>query len=77
LIPIDQSPKPTDNIFMSIDTSTMAELQEAADRAAKGIRDPDAMRKALARLAVAREELRKRVGILDVSVDLIRSARDQ
>ena len=62
---------------MSIDTSIMTELQEAADRAAKGIRDPEAMRKALRRLNATREEIRNRVGTLDVAVDLIRSARDQ
>jgi hypothetical protein len=62
---------------MSIDTSIMAELQQAADRAAKGIRDPEAMRKALSRLSATREEIRTRVGTLDIAVDLIRSARDQ
>ena len=74
---LDQYAKLAENKYVSIDTSIMTELQETADRAAKGIRDPEAMRKALGRLNVAREELRKRVGTLDVAVDLIRSARDQ
>jgi len=62
---------------MSIDNSIMTELHEAAERAGKKVRDRDAMRRACQRLDVAREELRKRVGTLDVAVDLIRSARDR
>ena len=62
---------------MSIDTSIMAELQQAADNAGKGIRDPVAMRRAIESMDAAREELRKRVGILNVAVDLIRYTRDQ
>jgi Arc/MetJ-type ribon-helix-helix transcriptional regulator len=54
----------------------MAELQAAADRAARGVRDPEAVRKALRRMNGTREEIRSRVGTLDVAVDLIRSARD-
>jgi hypothetical protein len=62
---------------MSIDTSILIELQEAADKAAKGIRDHDAMRRACERMDAAREELRRRVGTLDVAVELIRDARDE
>lgn len=61
---------------MSIDTSIMAELRDAADRAAKGIRDPEAMRRACERMDRGREEVYKRVGLLNVAVDLIREARD-
>lgn len=62
---------------MSIDTSIMAELCEAVDRIQKGIRDPQAMRKAAARMDREREELRKRIGTVNVAVDLIREARDE
>jgi hypothetical protein len=74
---LDQFRKQTDNTCMSIDNYIMIELQEAAERAAKKVRDPAAMRRACQRLDAAREELRSRVGTLDVSVDLIRSGRDQ
>jgi hypothetical protein len=74
---LQQHLKRTDNFTMSIDTSVMAELQEAADSAAKGIRDPEAMRKALSRMTATREEIRTRLGTIDVAVDLIGSARDQ
>ncbi|HEX3998746.1 MAG TPA: hypothetical protein VHX65_09375 [Pirellulales bacterium] len=66
-----------DNPFVSIDNFIMAELHEAAERAGKKVRDRDAMRRACSQLDVAREELRKRVGTLDIAVGLIRSGRDQ
>jgi len=66
---------------MSIDTSIpaelMAELQLAADRAGAGIRDREAMKKAAEGMDREREELRKRVGVLSVAVDLIRESRDE
>jgi hypothetical protein len=66
---------------MSIDTSitaeAMAELQLAADRASKGIRDPEAMKKAAERMDRNREAVRAKVGVLNVAVDLIRSGRDE
>lgn len=61
---------------MGIDTSTIAELQEAADRATKGVRDPEAMRRACEQMDRSREELRRRVGTLNIAVDLVRDARD-
>ena len=66
---------------MSIDTSitaeAMAALQLAADRASKGIRDPEAMKKAAERMDRNREAVRAKVGVLNVAVDLIRSGRDE
>lgn len=65
---------------MSIDTiisaETMIRMQEGADRAAKGIRDPERMRTACERMDRMREELRQRVGTLNIAVDLIRDARN-
>jgi succinate dehydrogenase/fumarate reductase flavoprotein subunit len=54
-----------------------AELQEALDNAAKGIRDPEQMKAACEEMDRLREELRQRVGELNVAVDLIREARDE
>ena len=48
-------------------------MQEAADNAAKGIRDADAMRKAREEMDRMREE---RCGAVDVAVELIRDARN-
>jgi hypothetical protein len=66
---------------MSIDTSitaeAMAELQLAADRAAIGVRDPEAMRRACVEMDRMREETFKRIGEVNVAVDLVRSARDE
>jgi hypothetical protein len=60
-----------------METHTASELQEIADRAARGIRDPQEMRKAIDEMNQAREELRKKIGIVSVAVDLVREARDQ
>jgi hypothetical protein len=54
----------------------MAELQAAADRAAKGIRDPEILAKACERMDRLREEIRRQHGILDVGVPAIRELRD-
>lgn len=55
---------------------TMTELQDAADRAAQGSRDPADMRRALDEANRAREELRKTLGTVDLAVELIREARN-
>jgi hypothetical protein len=68
---------------MSIDTpparipaGLMAELQAAADRAATGARDPEAMRKASEEMDRIREEIRRQHGILDIGGPAIRELRD-
>ena len=55
----------------------MAELRLAADRAAKGIRDPEIMRQACESMDRLREEIRKKHGILDIGVPEIRELRDR
>ena len=66
---------------MSIDTVVSPELvqrlQDRLERVAKGIRDPEEMRQACENMDRMREELRRRIGIVNVAVDLIRDARDQ
>ena len=54
----------------------MAELQEAADQAAKGVRDPETRRQACQRMDRMREENRKLFGEQNVGVDIIREMRD-
>ncbi|MGO9465985.1 MAG: hypothetical protein ACLQVF_17735 [Isosphaeraceae bacterium] len=53
------------------------ELQVAVDRVLKGIRDPEAMRHAAERMDRMREEMRMRVGNVDLAVPLIRETRDE
>jgi hypothetical protein len=60
----------------SISPEIMAELQRAADDAAKGIRDPEKMRKACQRMDKTREQIRQRIGIVDFAVPTIRALRD-
>ncbi len=54
----------------------MAELQQAAERAAKGIRDPEAMRQACERMDRIGEQIRKRHGVLDIGTTAIRELRE-
>ena len=55
----------------------MAELEEAARLALSGIRDPEAMRRACARMDRMREEVCRKHGILDIGVPAIRDPRDE
>jgi hypothetical protein len=63
------------NTTEPIPDDVMAELRSATERAARGIRDPEAMRRACERMDRMREELRGRTGQLDIAVELIREAR--
>jgi len=59
-----------------ISHEVMAELREAADKAAKGLRDPDAARQACERMDRMREKNRKLFGDQDIGVEIIRAMRD-
>jgi hypothetical protein len=59
----------------AIVTPAYDQLGEAIERLVRGERDPDAMRAACERMDKMREELRARIGTVDVAVDLIREAR--
>jgi hypothetical protein len=53
-----------------------ADLQLAADRAARGVRDPEAMRLACERMDRMRAETFRAYGLLEVGVPAIRALRD-
>jgi len=53
------------------------EVQAAVDRVLKGVRDPEAMGQAAERMDRMREEMRQRVGNVDLAVPLIRETRDE
>ena len=65
---------------MSIDIPhTTEEMQASArnlERASNGERDPEDMKLALKELTRAREELRQRIGTVNIAVELIRDARN-
>jgi hypothetical protein len=67
---------PTTNSNNLIPEQVMAELQAAAERAAKGVRDPEIMAKACERMDRLREEIRRQHGVLDIGVPAIRELRD-
>lgn len=68
------------NITMSTDAITIAEavkeLDQAIARLMRSDRDPEIMRRAAERMDQMREDLRKRIGTVDIAVDLIRDARE-
>jgi hypothetical protein len=59
-----------------IPSDLMAELQEAAARAAKSLRDPETMRRACERMDRIGEQIRQRHGVLDIGTPAIRELRD-
>jgi hypothetical protein len=66
----------TETFPTAIPPALMAELQAAADLAASGVRDPEAMRKASADMDRIREEIRQTHGVLDIGGPAIRDLRD-
>ncbi|HUY35765.1 MAG TPA: hypothetical protein VMV69_23680 [Pirellulales bacterium] len=64
---------------MSTDAPTdlVYELQETLARAVKGVREPEEMRQARDEMNRMREELRQKIGTVEVAVDLVRDARNQ
>jgi hypothetical protein len=60
----------------AIPTEVMAELRQAAERAAQGIRDPEEMSRACEEMDRVREEIRRKHGTLDIGVPAIRELRD-
>jgi hypothetical protein len=60
----------------TITPELMAELQERAERAARGLIDPETRRIARERMDRMREEFRRRHGEVNLAVELIREARD-
>ena len=60
----------------AIPPEVMAELQQAAESAAKGLRDPDTMLQAAQRMDRMREETFRKHGLLDIGGLAIRELRD-
>ncbi|HET6878944.1 MAG TPA: hypothetical protein VFI31_02245 [Pirellulales bacterium] len=60
----------------AIPAEIIVDLQQAAELAAKGIRDPEAMRQACKDMDRRREQIFARQGILDIGLAAIRELRD-
>ncbi len=79
-IAIDVRATTFDNSRMSTETiptnETMARMQEAADKASKGIRDPRAAKRAAESMDRISEEIRRKQGVLNIAVPFIRESRD-
>jgi hypothetical protein len=61
----------------TVSPELMQRLQERLERVANGIRDPEEMLEGAKNMDRMREELRQRIGIVNVAVELIRDARNQ
>jgi hypothetical protein len=53
------------------------ELRDAIERTADGVYDPEARKKALQQMKETREILRKRMGVVDLVVPILREIRDE
>ncbi|HYV37651.1 MAG TPA: hypothetical protein VE988_18325 [Gemmataceae bacterium] len=60
----------------TIPPEVMAALRKAAEKASKGIRDPEEMRLACERMDRRREENARIFGVQDIGVEIIREMRD-
>jgi hypothetical protein len=67
----------TDIVNGIIPDDVKAELQEALDNIAKGVRDPEKMKAACAEMDCMREENRRLFGETNIAVELVRRTRDQ
>ena len=65
----------TETIQSTIPPELMVELEEAADRAARGIRDPEKMKAACERMDQRREEIRRKFGVQEIGAKIIREMR--
>lgn len=66
--------------MMSIDAplkTESSELEQTVARLLSGVRDPAIGRRAREEMDRMREETRKRIGTVEVAVELIRDAREQ
>ncbi|MBC7855944.1 MAG: hypothetical protein IAF94_21150 [Pirellulaceae bacterium] len=61
-----------------MDTAAVTtELQDAAENASRRVRDRSAMRKACEEMDRIRNDVKRRLGSIEVAVDLVREARDE
>jgi hypothetical protein len=61
----------------AIPAEDLAELEKTIQNLIQGIRDPDAMDRAAQEMDEGREEIRRRLGDLDLAVELVRESRDE
>jgi hypothetical protein len=66
-----------DNSIMSRESPKKPDLRKVAEVAAKGIRDPEAAKKAREETDRVREEIFRKHGILDIGTPAIRELRDE
>lgn len=60
----------------AIPPEIMTALQEAADHAVRGVRDPERISRAVERMDQMRAETYRKHGLLDIGVRAIRELRD-
>lgn len=73
----DMSTSPLPGFECGISTELISKMQEAANRAAMSIRDPERTKRARESMDRIREEIRREHGVLDIGVPAIRGLRDE
>jgi hypothetical protein len=63
--------------LQAIPAEDLAELEKTVQNLIRGIRDPDAMDRAAQEMDDGREEIRRRLGELDLAVEQVRESRDE
>ena len=58
------------------DSQAQVEAPEVCERIVRGAIDSESARRSRERMAKAREEMRKRIGVQKIVVDLVRQVRD-
>jgi hypothetical protein len=78
---IDEPTIELNNSMMSVEASLSGELLRTLEQrllhAASGVRDLEAMREACEHMDQEREDLRRRIGTVEVAVGLIRETREE
>jgi hypothetical protein len=62
---------------LAIPAEDLAELEKTIQNLIKCVRDPDAMDRAAKEMDEGREEIRQRLGEVDLAVALVRESRDE
>ena len=60
-----------------ISPEMMTQMEAAVERAANGVRDPERVKEARARMDRIREEVRRKHGVLDIGLPAIHELRGQ
>jgi hypothetical protein len=74
---VEDQPMATADKPAAIPAEDLAELEKTIQHLINGVRDHDAMDRAAKEMDEGREEICRRLGVLDLAVELTRESRDE